>query len=52
MKIGGCEAAVTTKARCGYVKFRECGNLLFGKMFSLILKWSVYGSYIRSQFMY
>ena len=22
---GGCEAAVTARTRCGWVKFRECG---------------------------
>ena len=25
---GGCEAAVTARARIGWVKFRECGELL------------------------
>ena len=27
---GGCEAAVTAKARIGWVKFRECGELFIG----------------------
>ena len=25
---GGCEAAVTARTRCGWVKCRECGELL------------------------
>ena len=25
---GGCETAVTARARIGWVKFRECGELL------------------------
>ena len=25
---GGCKAAVTVRARIGWVKFRECGELL------------------------
>ena len=28
---GGCEAAVTARARCGWVEFRECGELLCGR---------------------
>ena len=27
----GCEAAVTARARIGWVKFRECGELLISK---------------------
>ena len=27
---GGCEAAVTVRTRYGCVKFRECGELLYG----------------------
>ena len=26
--VGGCKAAVTARARIGWVKFRECGELL------------------------
>ena len=29
---GGCEAAVTARTRCEWLKFRECGALLCGKM--------------------
>ena len=32
---GGCKAAVTARARIGWVKFRECGELLNSKRFSL-----------------
>ena len=32
---GGCEAAVTAITRCGWVKFRECGELLCGRRFPL-----------------
>ena len=45
---GGCEAAVTARARIGWVKFRECGELLNSKMFSLKLKGMVYHSRVRS----
>ena len=31
---GGCEAAVTARARIGWVKFSECGELLNSKRFS------------------
>ena len=35
---GGSEAAVTAGTRCGWVKFRECGELLYGTRFPLKLK--------------
>ena len=28
---GGCEAAVTARTRCGWVRFRECSELLYGR---------------------
>ena len=34
---GGCEAAMTAR-RCGWVKFMECGELLYGWRFPLRLK--------------
>ena len=34
---GGCEAAVTARTRCGWVKYGECGELLYGR-FPLWLK--------------
>ena len=39
---GGCEAAVTARTRCGWVKIRECGELLYGRRFPLMLKGAVY----------
>ena len=33
---GECEAAVTARTRCGWIKFRECGDLLYGGRFPLI----------------
>ena len=38
---GGCEAAVTARTICGWVKIRECGELLYGRRFPLKLKRSV-----------
>ena len=35
---GGCEIGVTARARIGWVKLRECGELLNSKRFSLKLK--------------
>ena len=32
---GGCEAAVIARTRHGWVKFRECCELLCGKLFPL-----------------
>ena len=31
---GGSEAAVTARTRIGWIKFRECGELLYGREFS------------------
>ena len=47
---GGCGAAVT--ARIGWVKFRECGELLNSKRFSLKMKGMVYRSYVRLAMLY
>ena len=49
---GGCEAALTARTRCGLVKIREWGELLYGRMFPLRLKWSVYRSYVRPAILY
>ena len=49
---GGCEAAVTARARIGWVKFRECRELLNSKRFSLKLKGMVYRSCVRSAMLY
>ena len=34
---GGCKAAVAARTRCRWVKFRECGELLYGRRFPLRL---------------
>ena len=44
---GGCEADVTVRTGCGWVKFTECGELLYGRRFPLKLKLAVYRSYVR-----
>ena len=49
---GGCEAAVTARARIGWVKFRECGELLISERFSLKVKGMVYRSYVRVAMLY
>ena len=49
---GGCEATVTAKTRCGWVKFRECGVLLYGRRFPLRQKGAVYESYVRPAILY
>ena len=49
---GSCKAAVTARARVGWVKFRECGELLISKRFSLKLKGMVYRSCVRSAMLY
>ena len=38
---GGCEAAVTARTRCGWVRLRECVVLLYGRRFSLKVKGAV-----------
>ena len=35
---GGSEAAVTARTRIGWIKFRECGELLYGRKFLLKMK--------------
>jgi len=49
---GGCEVAVTARTRIGWMKFRECSELLKGKRFSLKIKGKVYKSCVRSAMMY
>ena len=49
---GGCEAAVTARARIGWVKFRVCGELLNSKRFSLKVKGMVYWSCVRVTMLY
>ena len=49
---GGCEAALTARTRCGWAKFKECGELLCGKKFSPKLKRAVYKRYARPAILY
>ena len=44
---GGCEAAVTARARIGWVKFKEREELLNSKRFSLHMKGMIYQSCVR-----
>ena len=49
---GGCEAAVTARTRCRWVKLRECDELLYRRRFPLRLKGVVYKSNIRPAILY
>ena len=35
---GGCEAAVTARVKIGWVRFRECGELLLGNRLPLRMR--------------
>ena len=49
---GGCKAAVTARVRIGWVRFRECGELLLGNRFPLKMKGKVYRCCVRSAILY
>ena len=49
---GGCEAAVTARTRCWWVICRECGELIYGRRFPLMLKGSVCRSCVRPRILY
>ena len=49
---GVCEAAVTVRTRCGWVKFRECNEMLCGRRFPLGLNGAGYESYVRPAMLY
>ena len=49
---GGCEAAVTARTLCRWVKFSECGEFLHGKRFPLMPKGAVYKGYDRPAILY
>ena len=49
---GGREAAVTARVRIGWVRFRECGELLLGNRFPLKMKGKVYRCCVRSAILY
>ena len=46
----GCEAAVTARTSCGWVKSRECSELLYSRRFPLRLKRAVCESYVRQKY--
>ena len=46
---GGCAAAVTARTRCGWVKHRECCELLFDRRFPLKLE-GMSMSYVRPEY--
>ena len=48
----GCKAAVSAKVRIGWVRFRECGELLLGNRFPLRMKVKVYRCCVRSAILY
>ena len=50
--VGGCEAVVTARTRCRWIKLRECGELLNGRRFPPKLKGAVYRSYVRLAILY
>ena len=49
---GGCEAAVTARVRIGWVRFRECGDLILGNRFPLKIKGKVYRFCVRLAMLY
>ena len=49
---GGCEAAVTARTRCGWLKLRECIELLYGRRFPQKLKGAAYKNYVRPAILY
>ena len=49
---GGCEAAVTARVRIGWIRFRECGELLLGNGFPSRMKSKVYCCCMRSALLY
>ena len=49
---GGSEAAVTARTRIGWINFRECGELLYGRKFLLKMKGRIYQSCVRSPMLY
>ena len=49
---GGCETAVTPRVRIEWMNFRECGELLLGRRFSVTMKGMVYRSCAKSAMLY
>ena len=49
---GGCVAAVTSRTRLGWVRFRKFPDLLCGRKFPLKIKGIIYKSCVRSAILY
>ena len=49
---GGCEVAVTTRIRIGWVRFRKCGELLLGNKFPMKMKGKIYCCCTKSAILY
>ena len=49
---GGYEVAVMARVRIGWVRFRECGELLLGNRFPVKMKGKVYRCCVRSAILY
>ena len=49
---GGCETVVTARTICGWIKFRECGELIYGRRFPLKLIGAVHKSCVRPVILY
>ena len=49
---GGCEAAVTARTRCGWVELRECGGMIYGRRFPLMMKGDVNRNYVSPATLY
>ena len=47
---GGCEAAVTARMRCGWVKFGKCSE--YSRRCYLRLEGAVYKNYVMQAIMY
>ena len=43
---------MNVRTRCGWLKFRECGELLYGRRFPLRLNGAVYKSYVWPAMLY
>ena len=48
----GRDTAVTSRVRIGWMKFKECGELLLGRRFSLRMNEMIYRSCVRSAMLY
>ena len=49
---GGCKTVVTATSKIGWMKFRECSEILKGRRFSLKMRAKVYKSCVRPAMLY